>query len=76
MVVPDTRIDKLFCEHSLVLGAPYIRFYVARPIHNSENVVIGSISLIDYASAGPTLRYMPRKILGAIACAWLRLIKD
>ena len=55
MVVPDTRIDKLFCEHSLVLGAPYIRFYVARPIHNSENVVIGSISLIDYASADVAL---------------------
>jgi len=58
MLVPDTRTDKLFCEHSLVLGAPYIRFWVACHIRNSGNVVIGSISLIDYPSTGPTLRYM------------------
>jgi diguanylate cyclase (GGDEF)-like protein len=46
--VQDTRRDQSLCQHNLVLGAPYIRFYVAYPIHSSDNVVIGSICLIDY----------------------------
>jgi diguanylate cyclase (GGDEF)-like protein len=48
VVVQDTRRDQSLCQHNLVLGAPYIRFYVAYPIHSSDNVVIGSICLIDY----------------------------
>lgn len=48
VVVADTRMDKVLCQHSLVLGAPYIRFYVACPIFNNDNAVIGSIHLIDY----------------------------
>lgn len=47
-VVSDTRIEKLLSQHRLVLGAPYIRFYVTCPIFNSANTAIGSISLIDY----------------------------
>lgn len=48
VLVPDTRADKSLCQHSLVTGAPYVRFYAACPIRNAENGVIGSIRLVDY----------------------------
>jgi diguanylate cyclase (GGDEF)-like protein len=49
VVVTDTRNEQSLRGHRLVFGAPYIRFYVAYPIHDSDGVAIGSISLIDYA---------------------------
>ncbi|HCE09353.1 MAG TPA: hypothetical protein DEQ40_12275 [Oxalobacteraceae bacterium] len=49
MVVTDTRNEQSLRGHRLVFGAPYIRFYVAYPIHGSDGTPIGSISLIDYA---------------------------
>lgn len=48
VVVPDACEDKLLCQHCMVIGAPYIRFYASYPIHNAENEPIGSISLINY----------------------------
>jgi diguanylate cyclase (GGDEF)-like protein len=47
-VVPDTRSDSFLSQHRLVVGAPHIRFYATHPIHNQDNVIIGSVNLIDY----------------------------
>lgn len=49
-VSTDTRTDPRFAEHRLVHGAPFIRFYVAHPILDTEGKVVGSIVLIDYQS--------------------------
>lgn len=48
-VVMDARLDLALRRHPAVTGAPHIRFYAAHPIHGSENEIIGSISLVDYA---------------------------
>lgn len=47
-VVQDTRTDSFLSQHRSVAGAPNIRFYATHPIHNQDNAIIGSISLIDY----------------------------
>jgi diguanylate cyclase (GGDEF)-like protein len=47
-VVVDTKAEQSLSRHRLVTGAPYIRFFAAYPIYNSERVAIGSINLIDY----------------------------
>lgn len=52
VVVTDTRNEAPLRRHRLVVGAPYIRFYVAYPIHGNDNVAVGSISLIDYVPRG------------------------
>jgi diguanylate cyclase (GGDEF)-like protein len=49
LVVTDTRNEQSLRGHRLVFGAPYIRFYVAYPIHDVDGAAIGSISLIDYS---------------------------
>lgn len=47
-VVTDTRDAPALSSHRLVQGAPYIRFYVAHPICDTDGKVVGSIVLIDY----------------------------
>ncbi|MBS0307623.1 MAG: sensor domain-containing diguanylate cyclase, partial [Proteobacteria bacterium] len=48
-VVPDARLDAALGRHPAVQGAPNVRFHAAHPIHDGENAIIGSISLVDYA---------------------------
>lgn len=52
LVASDTHSDPLLNQHRLVIGAPFIRFFVSCPIYNNDQIVIGSINLIDY---GPRL---------------------
>ncbi len=48
VVVPDAHVDQSLQQHRAVAGAPHIRFYASHPVHNSDRIAIGSISLIDY----------------------------
>ncbi|MDY7537284.1 diguanylate cyclase [Undibacterium sp. RTI2.1] len=48
LVAGDAANHPVLSTHELVLGAPYIRFYVAYPITDQTNNVIGNIVLIDY----------------------------
>jgi diguanylate cyclase (GGDEF)-like protein len=48
VVVPDTHLDPSLRQHHAVTGAPHIRFYAAHPVRNSDDVPIGTVSLIDY----------------------------
>ncbi len=66
VVVSDTRTEPSLSQHRLVIGAPYIRFYVAHPIYNNDKVVIGSINLIDYLPRG--LNEQDRQFLADLAC--------
>lgn len=47
VVVPDTLLDIRFATHSLVIGAPYIRFYAGVPLKNSEGIVVGTLCVTD-----------------------------
>ncbi|MDB5763012.1 MAG: sensor diguanylate cyclase [Herminiimonas sp.] len=47
VVVPDARIDPSLRRHLSVAGAPYIRFYAAHPVRSSDNIAVGSVSLVD-----------------------------
>ncbi len=65
IVVSDTRADAVLSQHRLVAGAPYIRFFVAHPIYNNDNAVIGSINLIDYLPRA--LNEQDRQLLADLA---------
>ncbi len=49
VVIRDTRADEKTSANSWVIGPPYIRFYASQPLMEN-NVVVGAIFLIDYAS--------------------------
>jgi len=49
LVVRDTHADAALCLHRTVMGAPFIRFFAAYPIHHGDGKLAGSIGLIDYA---------------------------
>lgn len=47
LVVENTMQDDRFSNNPLVLGEPYLAFYVGIPLHNSENLVIGTFCIMD-----------------------------
>ena len=49
VVVLDTHNHASLGEHPAVSGAPYIRFFASHPVYNRGKVLVGSVSLIDYA---------------------------
>lgn len=49
-VVSDTREDAQLSKHRAVVGAPYVRFYVAHPILNNQQQPVGCLHLLAYAS--------------------------
>ena len=48
LLVPDARLDERFAGSSFVCGAPHILFYAGAPIINSENVLLGTLCVLDY----------------------------
>lgn len=48
LVVEDTLQDPVFCHHPLVTADPYVRFYACAPIFTEHNLVLGSLSVLDY----------------------------
>lgn len=48
LVVEDTLQDPVFCHHPLVTAEPYVRFYACAPIFTENNLVLGSLSVLDY----------------------------
>lgn len=49
VVVLDTHNHASLGEHPAVSGAPYIRFFASHPVYNRGKILVGSVSLIDYA---------------------------
>jgi diguanylate cyclase (GGDEF)-like protein len=49
IVVPDLRVEPSMLEHAMVAGTPFLQFYAVAPIFNVHRMLIGSISLLDYA---------------------------
>jgi PAS domain S-box-containing protein len=48
LVVPDTLSDERFAKHSLVIGAPNIRFYAGVPLTLAPATRLGTLCVIDY----------------------------
>lgn len=48
LVVTDARTDDRFRHNRLVTGPPHIRTYVGIPLLLSEDVIVGSLCVIDY----------------------------
>ena len=47
VVIPETRDDARLCANSLVLGAPYLRFYAGTPLRGEDGEIIGALCLLD-----------------------------
>lgn len=47
-VVPNALNDQRFADNPLVTGEPRIRFYAGQAIRDPNNVVLGTLCLIDY----------------------------
>jgi len=47
VVVNDTLLDARFSSHPLIIGAPFIRFYVGVPLKNAEGIVLGTLCVTD-----------------------------
>lgn len=48
LIVSDASTDAALSSHPMVTGEPHVRFYVASPIRDERNTVVGGIHLVDY----------------------------
>jgi diguanylate cyclase (GGDEF)-like protein len=46
-LVPDASKDKRFANHPLVIGEPYIRFYMGRSLRHHNNTKLGTLCMVD-----------------------------
>jgi diguanylate cyclase (GGDEF)-like protein len=46
-IVPDTHADPRFAQSPLVVGEPYVRFYVGVPLQSRDGYNIGALCAID-----------------------------
>jgi two-component sensor histidine kinase len=47
-VVPDTTLDKRFCDNALVVGEPHVRFYAGALLQSPEGLPLGTVCVLDY----------------------------
>jgi two-component sensor histidine kinase len=47
-IVPDTTIDHRFCDNSLVVGDPHLRFYAGALLETPEGLPLGTVCVLDY----------------------------
>lgn len=45
--VPDTRNDERFAYHSIVTGAPFLRFYAGAVLHGPTGKPVGTLAVMD-----------------------------
>jgi two-component sensor histidine kinase len=47
-IVPDTTLDHRFCDNTLVIGDPHLRFYAGALLETPEGFPLGTVCVLDY----------------------------
>jgi len=47
-IVPDTTLDRRFCDNALVVGDPRLRFYAGALLETPEGFPLGTVCVLDY----------------------------
>src|SRR6201992_1793989 len=47
-IVPDTTLDHRFCDNTLVVGDPHLRFYAGALLETPEGFPLGTVCVLDY----------------------------
>lgn len=47
-IVPDTTLDKRFCDNPLVTGEPGLRFYAGALLETPEGFPLGTVCVLDF----------------------------
>jgi two-component sensor histidine kinase len=47
-IVPDTTLDRRFCDNALVVGNPNLRFYAGALLQTPEGFPLGTVCVLDY----------------------------
>jgi len=47
LIVPDARKDHRFAGNPLVIGEPFVRFYVGHPLHGPNGFKVGTLCMVD-----------------------------
>lgn len=72
LVCKDTLQDERFCQHPLILAAPYIRFYAGAPLRTRDGVIVGTLCVADTKPHDFTQEQVELlELLAAIMTAWL-----
>jgi len=72
--VPDTHLDSRFAGNPLVLGPPYIRSYVGKPLIDRSGYRLGTLCVIDNVPR-PPLEDAQRAVLTDLAAIVMDLIE-
>jgi hypothetical protein len=46
--MPDTTLDHRFCDNTLVVGDPHLRFYAGALLQTPEGFPLGTVGVLDY----------------------------
>ncbi|MDO9411575.1 MAG: histidine kinase dimerization/phosphoacceptor domain -containing protein [Pseudolabrys sp.] len=47
-IVPDTTLDRRFCDNALVVNNPHLRFYAGALLQSPEGFPLGTVCILDY----------------------------
>ena len=74
MVVEDARQDPRFCDHPMVVGEPYIRFYAGAPLVTENGLALGTLCIVDFQPRGLSqTQILTLKLLAGQVMQLLRL---
>jgi len=47
-IVPDTTLDRRFCDNALAIGDPHLRFYAGALLQTPEGFPLDTVCVLDY----------------------------
>ena len=80
--IPDTRADAVYANNPMVIGAPYIRFYVGTPLLTPDGYPLGTLCAFDTVPRSlstdqrEALRLLARQVMAHLELRRTRLLLD